>query len=108
MRLLSQVLVLLAGSAVYASRVDADEVPQIQSFIGYCAYGGSYLNDDHWLGTFCRNNMTKVFGYNFTWCVALDGRFRLQVRKLTATTHGRIDLDHCVGNNGSQLIAYEE
>jgi hypothetical protein len=43
----------------------------MQSFIGYCAYVGSSLADGHWLGTFCRNNMTAVFGYNYTWSAHL-------------------------------------
>ncbi|KAK4128246.1 Cyanovirin-N, partial [Parathielavia appendiculata] len=54
-------------------------------FVDYCAYRGVNLTGDHWLGAFCRNDMTAIFGYNYSW----------------------IDLDYCVGNNGGQLIPYE-
>jgi hypothetical protein len=58
---------LSAGLAMSAvGMAGADEAPHIQGFVEYCAYVGANLTG-HWLGAFCRNNMTDVFGYNYTW-----------------------------------------
>lgn len=57
-----------AGLAISAvGWAGADEAPHVQSFAEYCAYVGANLTDGHWLGAFCRNNMTDVFGFNYTW-----------------------------------------
>ncbi|KAK3301164.1 uncharacterized protein B0H64DRAFT_449816 [Chaetomium fimeti] len=85
MRPLAQIILPAGLMVLAAGWAASDNPPQTQSFVGYCAFVGANLTGDHWLGAFCRNNMTSVFGYNYTW----------------------IDLDLCVGNNGSQLVPYD-
>ena len=105
MRSLSQIL-LPAGLVIFAAGWAAsDEPPQIQSFVDYCGFVGANLTDTHWLGLFCRNNMTDVYGYNYTWYAPLVILVSLLVQDTDIS--GRIDLDFCLGNNGSQLIPYE-
>ncbi|KAK4162530.1 hypothetical protein QBC43DRAFT_345858 [Cladorrhinum sp. PSN259] len=53
-------------------------------FIEFCAYQGANLTA-HSLSMYCQNNNTEIFGYNYTY----------------------IDLDFCVGNNGGQLVSWE-
>lgn len=65
--ILTRNLVSTALAVSTAIMAGADEVPHIQGFVEYCAYVGANLTDGHWLGAFCRNNMTSVFGYNYTW-----------------------------------------
>jgi hypothetical protein len=36
-------------------------------FATTCAYQGVNLTDGHWLGSYCRNHLRTVFGYNYTW-----------------------------------------
>jgi hypothetical protein len=50
--------------------------------------------------------MTQVFGYNYTWCALLT-RPASFPNIVSANTCSRLDLDTCVGNNGSRLVAYE-
>ncbi len=105
MRLLARILFAAGLALLAASWGSADDEPQIQSFIDYCAYVGSNLTDGHWLGAYCRNNMTEVFGYNYTWYAhvwPVVGVSGLTDRR------DRLDLDRCVGNNNSQLIAYDK
>jgi hypothetical protein len=67
MRSFTQIL-LPAGLVIFAAGWAAsDEPPQIQSFVDYCGFVGANLTDTHWLGVYCRNNMTDVYGYNWTW-----------------------------------------
>ena len=84
MRSLAQIL-LPAGLVVFAAGWAAsDNPPQAQSFVNYCAYVGSNLTD-HWLGLFCRNNMTEVFGYNYTWYAPSVSLFYFACPGLTET-----------------------
>lgn len=79
MRSLAQIL-LPAGLMVFsAGWAASDNPPQAQSFVDYCAYVGSNLTD-HWLGLFCRNNMTEVFGYNYTWYAPSVSLFYLPIQ----------------------------
>ncbi|KAK0618589.1 hypothetical protein B0T17DRAFT_496277 [Bombardia bombarda] len=55
-------------------------------FVDRCAYQGANLTDGHWLGIYCRNKDTQIFGYNYTW----------------------IDLDYCLGNSAGNLISYSK
>ncbi|KAK4232216.1 hypothetical protein QBC38DRAFT_505955 [Podospora fimiseda] len=66
--------------AIAASAV----VNQRGGFIELCAYQGVNLTD-HFLGMYCLNDHTEIFGFNYTW----------------------INLDYCVGNNGGQLVSWE-
>ncbi len=105
MRLLARVLLAAGLALLAASWSSADEAPQIQSFVDYCAYVGSNLTDGHWLGAYCRNNMTEVFGYNYTWSTHM---WPVDCVPGLTDSRGRLDLDRCVGNNNSQLIAYDK
>ncbi|KAK3996466.1 hypothetical protein QBC44DRAFT_304425 [Cladorrhinum sp. PSN332] len=73
-------LILIAMLAITTSAV----VDQKGGFIKLCAYQGANLTGQ-FLGMYCRNDHTEIFGYNYTW----------------------IDLDYCVGNNGGQLVGWE-
>ncbi|KAL2130215.1 hypothetical protein VTI74DRAFT_6733 [Chaetomium olivicolor] len=84
MQFLTQVIIS-AGLAILTMGAAADGEPETRSIVEYCAYTGANLTGDHWLGLYCRNDLTAVFGYNYSW----------------------IDLDLCVGNSGGQLIPYD-
>jgi hypothetical protein len=62
---------LSAALAVFAlSAVRSDDAPEIQSFVDYCAYRGVNFTGGHWLGGYCRNDMTAIFGNNYSWYVS--------------------------------------
>jgi hypothetical protein len=105
MRFLTWILSSTASAICAAGWARAEE-PSYHSFVDFCAYRGTNLTDGHWLGARCRNNMTQVFGYNYTWCALLT-RPASFPNIVSANTCSRLDLDTCVGNNGSRLVAYE-
>ncbi|KAK0730532.1 hypothetical protein B0H67DRAFT_476245 [Lasiosphaeris hirsuta] len=53
-------------------------------FASFCAYPGANLTGQ-WLGVFCQNDNSAIFGYNYSW----------------------LNLDLCVGNNAGQLANFE-
>ncbi|KAK3906844.1 hypothetical protein C8A05DRAFT_11411 [Staphylotrichum tortipilum] len=86
MRSLARIIGSTGLAFAIAAWASAGGPPQPQSFVDFCAYVGSNFTGGHWLGAFCRNNLTEVFGYNYSW----------------------IDLDLCVGNNASKLVPYNK
>lgn len=68
MRSLTWILFSTA-STIRAAGWSRAEEPSYYSFVDFCAYKGTNLTDNHWMGARCRNNMTEVFGYNYTWYV---------------------------------------
>lgn len=68
MHFLTQVLFSTASAIFVVGWARAEE-PSHRSFVDFCAYKGVNLTDIHWLGAYCRNDMTEVFGYNYTWRV---------------------------------------
>lgn len=92
-----------------AAWASSEKPPRMQDFVDYCAFVGASLTGNHWLGVYCRNNITDVFDYNYTWYLcpfpwfllfwACSGPTRLD---------DRINLDLCVGNNDGQLVAYDK
>lgn len=66
MRPLTEIILSVGLVAFVATRATSDIPPDTQSFVIYCGFVAANLTD-HWLGAFCRNNMTEVFGYNYTW-----------------------------------------
>ncbi|KAK3695249.1 hypothetical protein B0T22DRAFT_454799 [Podospora appendiculata] len=54
-------------------------------FMGFCAFQGAKLADGHWLGAYCLYDVL-TWSYSYTW----------------------IDLDHCLANNGGELISWED
>lgn len=67
MRFLTQILVSTGMAIFTVGWANSQETSEIQSFVDFCAYRGVNLTDGHWLGAYCRNNMTDSFGYNYTW-----------------------------------------
>lgn len=69
MRSLTQIVGSAGLAFAIAAWASAGGPPQTQSFVDFCAYVGSNFTNGHWLGAYCRNNLTEVFGYNYSWYV---------------------------------------
>lgn len=88
---------------------DPCPTPQFGTFDSCCAFSGANLTDNHWLGIYCRNDQTAMFGYNYSWYVSAEPNPITMPCTATLTDiRGRIDLDFCVANNGGQLIGLKK
>jgi hypothetical protein len=70
MRPFTKNVVSAALAAFALSSVRSEDAPEIQSFVDYCAYRGVNFTGGHWLGGYCRNDMTAIFGNNYSWYVS--------------------------------------
>ncbi|KAK3945271.1 hypothetical protein QBC46DRAFT_114677 [Diplogelasinospora grovesii] len=78
-------VLLLATAAILGLLAIGGNSVKNGGLVNSCAYAGANLTGNHWLGIYCLNNDTAIWGYNYTW----------------------INLDNCLANNGGQLISYE-
>jgi hypothetical protein len=100
--------ILLATLGTILAATENTETAEDGGFMSSCN-GRTVQMSDHYVGMYCNNEYTTLFGYNWTWYTDPSGRKHfVSAWVMEANVEGRIDMNMCLGDNDGRLMKLRE